>query len=223
MAAKPDADASADHSYQLIVKQLLLTPLTPRAGSRNRLSGPGPLQLPHLRERSSLGNLGPAVSLYVNAKINAATGGTTFGLYAVIGMYLLSALLVLVTVKAVVNQKKSARAGDRGRKLNMRRQTRSMRSNADDLKARVFGGPIEPLHPRRYLGGLPMLAGAKGSNVSRHQQGRGSANHSGGGLRHCRRSLRCPSRSPGGLSRRRTLRLNRSVSRIGRRPRKDVR
>ena len=48
---------------------------------------------------SSLGNLGPAVAPYVNARINTATGSTTYGLYVVMAMYLLSALIVLATVK----------------------------------------------------------------------------------------------------------------------------
>lgn len=57
---------------------------------------------------SSLGNLGPAVTPYINAKINSITGSSTYGLYLVMAMYLISALIILTVVKAAVRHHPSA-------------------------------------------------------------------------------------------------------------------
>ena len=48
---------------------------------------------------SSLGNLGPAVTPWLNGWVNARTGGTDSSMYLAMSMYLLSGVLVLVTVQ----------------------------------------------------------------------------------------------------------------------------
>jgi nitrate/nitrite transporter NarK len=53
---------------------------------------------------SSLGNLGPAVTPYLNVKINSMTGSSTYGLYLVMAMYLVSALIILTAVKAAAHR-----------------------------------------------------------------------------------------------------------------------
>jgi sugar phosphate permease len=57
---------------------------------------------------SSLGNLGPVVSPSINGWIVQHTGSTTYALYLVMALYVLSGLLVLVTVHAA-----KSRAPDR--------------------------------------------------------------------------------------------------------------
>ncbi|HZY14648.1 MAG TPA: hypothetical protein VFE89_18220 [Beijerinckiaceae bacterium] len=57
---------------------------------------------------SSLGNLGPVVAPSINGWIVQHTGSTTYALYLVMVLYVLSGLLVLVTVHAA-----RAQAADR--------------------------------------------------------------------------------------------------------------
>ena len=55
-----------------------------------------------------LGNLGPVVAPSINGWIGQHTGSTTYALYLVMVLYVLSGLLVLVTVHAA-----RAQAADR--------------------------------------------------------------------------------------------------------------
>jgi LPXTG-motif cell wall-anchored protein len=48
---------------------------------------------------SSLGNLGPAVSPSINGFIVKNTGDSAYSIYFVIGLYLLSGALLLLTVR----------------------------------------------------------------------------------------------------------------------------
>lgn len=48
---------------------------------------------------SSLGNLGPAVSPYLNGLILKATGSNAYALYMIVAMYVLAGILLLVTVR----------------------------------------------------------------------------------------------------------------------------
>jgi nitrate/nitrite transporter NarK len=57
---------------------------------------------------SSLGNLGPVISPSINGWIVQRTGSTTYALYLVMVLYVLSGLLVLITVHAA-----RSRAADR--------------------------------------------------------------------------------------------------------------
>ncbi|MBR1269325.1 hypothetical protein JQ629_17555, partial [Bradyrhizobium sp. AUGA SZCCT0222] len=48
---------------------------------------------------SSLGNLGPAISPTINGLIVRSTGDNTYSMYFVIALYLLSGLLLLLTIR----------------------------------------------------------------------------------------------------------------------------
>jgi len=52
---------------------------------------------------SSLGNLGAAVSPAVTGAINASTGSPVYSMYLVAALYMLSGILLLVTVRAARN------------------------------------------------------------------------------------------------------------------------
>ena len=49
---------------------------------------------------SSLGNLGPAVSPSINGLIVKQTGANIYSLYFVIGLYLVSAAVLLLSIRA---------------------------------------------------------------------------------------------------------------------------
>jgi nitrate/nitrite transporter NarK len=57
---------------------------------------------------SSLGNLGPAVTPYLNGLILKSTGSNAYGLYMIIVMYVLAGILLLVTVRPARNAPQGA-------------------------------------------------------------------------------------------------------------------
>jgi len=57
---------------------------------------------------SSLGNLGPSVSPYINGLITARTGNTTYSMYLVVALYLVSGILLLLTIRAASGSQRGA-------------------------------------------------------------------------------------------------------------------
>ena len=57
---------------------------------------------------SSLGNLGPAVTPYLNGLILKSTGSNAYGLYMILVMYLLAGILLLATVRPARNAPQGA-------------------------------------------------------------------------------------------------------------------